>query len=119
MITTTPEGQLVCSCRPTLPPGYGQQEAWGFQHTTGTYEFVRVYGPPVKDGEVCQLDRGRSYWTVLWPTEDQSDEEVPGAWLSYDEAREHTRSRLSFAHFSSPILMRDELPELFSRAQRA
>lgn len=107
-------------CRPTLPDGYQAQEAWGFRGTDGEffYEFSRVYGAAVTPdvhGPIARLDRNLSYWSMVWPVRGPTGDEHPaGRWLTFGQAQQ-LRPHLSFEHFSSPLDMRDELPELFRR----
>jgi hypothetical protein len=103
---------------PALPAGYEAQQAWGFHDPSGRfcYKFNRVYGPPIHLDErepMSHLDEGMSYWVVLWAAfSDIGDERPTGRWLTYAQARELRGAQLTFARFSSPSGMRNDLVEL-------
>ena len=109
-----PSGGGHDPCRPSLPAGYGAQEAWGFRNETGrvSYEFNRVYGPPNPRG-VAHLVEGLCYWSVTWPTVGASGDVHPaGRWMTYADARRLWSSRLTFERFSSVVQMRADAPRL-------
>lgn len=104
----------------SLPTGHTAQPAWGFHDLTGrfSYELHRVYGPP-RDrdarGSTCQLVEDLSYWEVTWKTITETGDERPaGRWLTFAQARELRRPRMTFERFSSSD-MREVLPELLNR----
>lgn len=111
-------GSRSVPCFPSLPPGYSAQQAWGFRDPTGafSYDFHRVYGPPGGTGArgpFCQLDEGRSYWAVIWRAHGAAAEDHPvGRWITYARARRLYKPRLTFQRFSSPVDMRQAVPQL-------
>src|SRR5688500_10095054 len=88
LASSDPESDLV-PCFPTLLPGYGAQQAWGFRDLARglAYEFCRVYGPSASGGArgaFCQLDEGSSYWVVIWGVRGTAVEDHPvGRWITY------------------------------------
>jgi hypothetical protein len=100
---------------PPLPRGYSEQGAWGFHDSAGlSYEFYRVYGPSEPGGgrgDLCRIDEARSFWSVIWPSFSESaGEHIEGRWLSFAQARDRLDGKLTFARFSSPLEMTNEIP---------
>jgi hypothetical protein len=110
-------GEPYDPCRPTLPPGYYAQQAWGFRGPDQEffYEFSRVYGPAVGDGRgsIARLDQNLCYWSVIWSVIGPTGDHHPaGRWLTYGQVLEQ-RPHLTFDSFASSAKMRTELPGLF------
>jgi hypothetical protein len=122
-VSRQPKGHGHGPCRPSLPPGYETQQAWGFHDPTGevSYEFMRVYRPILdrdQRGPFAHLDEGLSYWAAIWPTLGETGDERPtGRWMNYAQARTVWGARLTFARFSSVGAMQVELPTLLSMTQ--
>jgi hypothetical protein len=77
------------------------------------YQLHLVYGPPRRRdrrGPIAELDEGRSYWEVTWPTDVRTaTQRLERRSMSYSEAREQRGASLTFERFSA---MRYQLPEL-------
>ena len=101
---------------PSLPGGFQSQPAYEFRDPSGrfSYEFSNVYGPPQpgRRGMVCQLDKERSYWSVIGQVDEAGREHAARRSISYAEARRALRGRITFAQFASEMHMRRELPNL-------
>ena len=103
------------ACIPPLPDGCSAHTIWSFRGEAGRflYEFNLVYGPSTPAGSrgpIRRLDEGLSYWSVAW-SEPAGPGEVRsmGRWLSFEQFRARTGSRVSFAQFSSLPEVRSEL----------
>ncbi len=104
-------GRANAPNRPALPSGHTTQSAWAFRDRVGQffYEFHRVYGPSQ------ELDQGLSYWVMTRPglaAGGAASERRSGQWMNYAFARRLRGDEMTFEHFSSLALMRDELPGL-------
>jgi len=106
--------------RPSLPAGYTSQVAWGFRDPSSGlfYDFFRVYRPPRSLhglGPICQLDEERSYWlTIFWPSDHSTSQRPAGRFIDYRQARKLSPSGLSFARFSSPLPMLEDIRRLLA-----
>ena len=100
----------------SLPAGFQAQPAYQFRDPSGrfSYEFAHVYGPPQAGvrGLVCQLDRDRSYWSVVGQIDDAGQETPARRSISYAEARRTLPGQITFAQFASEMHMRRALPTL-------
>lgn len=101
-----------------LPTGFQAQPIFRFRDPSGrfSYEFSNVYGLPRRGrrGLVCELDRDRSYWSVVSQIDDAGQGQPVERSVSFAEARQAKHGHLSFAEFASEMHMRHELPALLS-----
>jgi hypothetical protein len=99
-----------------VPTGFTAQAIYEFRDPSGrfSYEFSNVYGPPraARRGPICDLDRDRSYWSVVSYSDEPAHRRHVERSVSFAEARKARRGRLSFAEFASEMHMRRELPTL-------